>query len=29
MVAPVVLLAAWLVFWLVDSTSNDDKTPED
>ena len=27
MVAPVVLLAAWLVFWLVDSTSNDDKTP--
>ena len=27
MVAPVVLLAIWLIFWLVDSTSNDDKTP--
>ena len=27
MVAPVVLLAVWLVFWLVDSSSNDDKTP--
>ena len=27
MVAPVVLLAIWLIFWLVDSTSQDDKTP--
>ena len=27
MVAPVLVLAIWLVFWLVDSTSNDDKTP--
>ena len=27
MVAPVVLLAIWLISWLVDSTSNDDKTP--
>ena len=27
MVTPVVLLAIWLVFWLVDSSSNDDKTP--
>ena len=27
MVAPVALLATWLIFWLVDSTSNDDKTP--
>ncbi|WP_420435929.1 VanW family protein [Candidatus Poriferisocius sp.] len=27
MVAPVALLAIWLISWLVDSTSNDDKTP--
>ncbi len=27
MVAPALVLAVWLIFWLVDSTSNDDKTP--
>ncbi|MCY3910699.1 MAG: VanW family protein [bacterium] len=27
MFAPVVLLAIWLISWLVDSSSNDDKTP--
>ncbi|MDE0237459.1 MAG: hypothetical protein OXN95_09575, partial [bacterium] len=27
MFAPVVLLVIWLVSWLVDSSSNDDKTP--
>lgn len=27
MIAPVLVLAVWLIFWLVDSTSNDDKTP--
>ncbi|WP_419926938.1 VanW family protein [Candidatus Poriferisocius sp.] len=27
MVAPVALLAIWLISWLVDSSSNDDKTP--
>ena len=27
MVIPVVLLAIWLVYWLVDSSGNDDKTP--
>lgn len=27
MFAPVVLLAIWLVSWLVDSSTNDDKTP--
>lgn len=27
MIVPVVLLAAWLIIWLVDSTASDDKTP--
>ena len=27
MIAPVVLLATWLIIWLVDSSASDDKTP--
>ncbi|MDE0117226.1 MAG: VanW family protein [bacterium] len=27
MITPVVLLAAWLIVWLVDSSASDDKTP--
>ncbi len=27
MITPVVLLSIWLVYWLVDSSRNDDKTP--